>query len=296
VRFLKFFLCICLLLFVAGSTLGDESIEREEELYQDMLNLHRSDSGRYLIWHECGKRVKDQEGRADQYTKAILASIDDVGRKTGVYVDPKIVRAILFRESSDNECSIGKQEINWLSENLGHAPDKDDVIKHVKKWKGAYSEAKKYCRGKGTDTTECRRDHVRKNNSHYLGIKGWDIGAAQYRWPTRALSNRSVITPFGKVVTKIELEHLMDYEVIIHMLVEDLAKNYTFCKENHKHAIHSKWGFHVRYLEPEEGYWAHHHVGRHRWSEKYYNHIQRHLKRMVKMKSISSGKLAVSTR
>lgn len=294
-RFLKIFLCI-FLFFTVGATTGDEAKEEEDGLYEDMLNLHKSDSGRYMIWHECGKRVKDKELRAQEYTKAILASIDNVYQETGIRIDPRIPRAILFRESSDNECSIGKQEIGWLTENLGRAPAKEEVIKHVRKWREAYRSARKSCQRRKTYTPTCVKDHVRNHNGHYLGIKGWDIGGPQFRWPTRALEKRVVVTPAGKTFKGIGLKELMDYEIAVQMLIEDLADHYVYCKANHKHAIHSKWGFKVRDLETGESYYAHHHVGKFRWSEKYYDRIQGHFRRMDKMKSISSEKLMASTR
>ena len=128
------FLIVFSFCFFSIAAWGDTDSEYDL-LFFDMLSMHKAENGRYMVWNECGKRVKNPKERAAEYATAIMASIRDVKKKTGFSVDPSIVRAILYRESSDDECSIGNQEINWLSEKLGHRPEKEELISHVKKWR-----------------------------------------------------------------------------------------------------------------------------------------------------------------
>lgn len=246
-----------------------------DDVLSAIMELHKSKSGKHFIWNECGKRLsrKDQECRAGEYRDAIMASISDVESKTGFRPDPRIMTAILFRESSNNECVIGRQETSRLSFQLGKVPDKEEMIAHVKRWSLANSMARKHCKGKGRN---CFAMYIYKQHPEYAGIRGWDIGAAQYRWPSARLRHREVMVPSGKLV-KTTLENLFDYEVSIQLLAEELAAHRKVC-EGHTHWLKSKWGKKVRELSPDEAYYVHHHTGSAGWSLDYWKQINRHLK------------------
>lgn len=261
-----------------------------KEVQEAILALHTSRNGRFLIWNECGKRLRDKEKakRAAEYTEAIMASIKDVHYRTDFRVDPRIPVAIIFRESSNNECVIGKLETDRLANQLGKVPDKRELYQHVKKWATARSEAKEWCKENGKGD-ECVEKYIGRHHSHYAGIRGWDIGAAQYRWPSSRLKKKQIVLPSGKVA-KTNLGGLFDYKVSIQLLIEDLEQHYRVCS-GHVHWKYNRWGKKVERLPVEEAYYVHHHMGSHRWSYKYWKRIQRHLKVIDKVKQVAVAKL-----
>jgi hypothetical protein len=277
---MKYFLMILLVLGVVASKPADHSIDSVVEVVKSsILALHTAHgpAKSYIVWHECGKRLNSEKAnlRAEKYAATILASIEDVERRTGEVIDPNHVVAILFRESSNNECVIGHKETKRLGKQLGRKPGKREIVKHVRNWLDIYSAAKKKC---GFDKG-CLGRYIYKNGPDYLGIKGWDLGIAQYRWPGSMLRRRSMTLPGGRVITRVALEDLFDHEVSIQLLVEDLAYYKQVCSK-HTHWSFSKWGHRVRKLDTEEAYYVHHHSGEGKWSEKYWKAINRHLRVM----------------
>lgn len=267
---------------------GDEEANEftSDDVERAIMALHTSKNGRALIWQECGKRLnkKAQELRAAEYREAIMASVDDVEARKGFRPDPRIMVAILFRESSNDECVIGKQETDKLAEQLGRQPVKSELLDHVKKWGAAKGEASRWCRKDGK-LGDCVSKYIGEHYPHYRGIRGWDIGAPQYRWPSASLRNRTVMLSDGSVV-EAKLPNLFRYDVGIQLLAEDLAEHHRIC-QGHTHWLKSKWGKRLRKLSTSEAYYVHHHTGSYRWSEKYWKRIRRHLRVIDSVKSIS---------
>jgi hypothetical protein len=267
----------------------------EEDVYNATLELHKSDDGKYLMWHECGEKLDSEtrEKRASEYAKAIMKSVEAVEARTGEWIDPRHVKAILYRESSDNECAVGKQEVEWLSQKLGKVPRKKKLIGYIQRWVRAKKESRNWCRvnkSKSIFRVDCAERYMRKHYPEYRSaIKGWDIGAAQFRYSSR-IRNRTVELPSGRIIDKVGLEDLFNYEVSIQMLVEDLAVHKSICK-NHQHVIRNKRGFIIKKLSTEEAYFAHHHTGSYQWSEKYWKRVSRHLNVINKVKPIALARL-----
>ena len=284
----RIILCFMFLFLIAASP--DKFTE--EEIVQATLELHKSKNGRHYLWHECGKRLNNgkREKRAAEYGRAIMESVDAVEMKTGEWIDPRYVKAILYRESSDNECAIGKQEIGWLAEQLGKTPNKNELVNHIKRWVVAKKEARKWCRARKF-ASNCSSDYMRKHYPEYRYImKGWDVGAAQFRYPSSNVNKRKVVLPDGEVVDKVALKDFFDYRISIQMLVEDLAVHKHICKD-HKHVVRNKRGVIIRRLNTEDAYYVHHHTGSYRWSEKYWKRVRRHLNVIDKVKAIAVAHL-----
>lgn len=280
---MKFFLFFVVCLFLGASS------PMVEDVGVKMLGMHVI--GKNVIWNECGKRYRMEQAqeRADEYARAIVDSIKDVRSKTGIEVNADDVRAILFRESSDDECVIGRQETDRLRLRLQEEPKKSDYLGHIKKWRSAVSEARKECLAKKL-SSDCAEVYIEEHYPEYKGIYAWDIGAAQYRWPGARINKRSVVIRGSdglqnKII--VGIDDLLDYRVSIQLLVEDLAHYRESCKK-HTHWLVSKWGKRIRKLDVEEAYLVHHHTGEGSWSLKYYRRISDHLE---KIRSIPSDGL-----
>lgn len=267
---------------LAGTSLSADVRISEAEVQKAVLDLHtrQGPAKENIIWGECGKRLRGKKAvqRAEEYAKAIMASVEMVGAETGEYINPDYMVAILYRESSCNECVIGRQETRRLTESLGRAPNKGEILNHVRSWTRVYKSVVKKCKepGKSLDFG-CLDRQIVKKYPEYKGIYGWDLGGAQYRWPGRSFRRRSIVLPSGRAIAKIGLEEIFDYEVSIHMLAEDMARYRKECR-HHSHWIHSRWGKKLRKLDPEEAYFAHHHTGTGVWKERYWKNVNRHLK------------------
>jgi len=289
----KVILCFMLLFLIAANPdVVPPDKFTEQEIYQATLELHKSKNGRYFMWHECGKRLNNgaREKRAAEYARAIMESVNAVEERRGEWIDPRHVKALLYRESSDNECAIGKQEIRWLAEQLGETPKKKDLVNHVKRWVGAKKEARNWCRRRPM-VSGCIYEYMKKHYPEYRFIlKGWDIGAAQFRYPSANINKRSVTLPSGETIDKVTLSDLFDYRVNIQLLVEDLTVHKHICK-GHKHVVRNRRGVIVRRLTTEEAYYVHHHTGSHRWSDKYWKRVKRHLNVINKVKAIAVAHL-----
>ena len=261
-----------------------------------------------IVWSECGKRVKRDaaEGRAREYSEAIMKSVEDVYVRTGVWIDPRHPAAILYRESSFNECVIGKRETKKLASQLGREPNKSERVRHLRRWNRARAEAKRWCKtrplkkdcvnscmGKGKRRLRCRamckateaysacvRARVEYTHPEYQGIYGWDLGAAQFRWPGWGYSDRQVVVPDGKTVDDLSVESFFDYKVSIQMLVENLARFKVACKDHKHYKTNPRNGRRLKLIPTEEAYLAHHHTGPGAWSEKYWRALSRHLRDM----------------
>ena len=277
---MKFFIFLILLVLV--SSLSADVRVREEETQKAILDLHtrQGPAKENIIWSECGKRLRGEKAleRAGQYAQAIMKSVDLVQAQTGEYINPDYMVAILYRESSCNECVIGRQETKKLTESLGREPDKQEILTHVRARTDAYNSIVKKCkeRGKSLDIG-CLDKWITKKHPEYKGIYGWDLGAPQYRWPGHAFRRRSIVLPSGRTLEKIGLKDIFDYEVSIHMLAEDMARYKQECR-THSHWLYSKWGKKLRQLDTEEAYFAHHHTGTGVWSERYWKAVNKHLR------------------
>jgi len=269
---------------VAGTLSADDTDQRQLDAQQSVLWLHTQEgpAREYIIWGECGKRLRGDKAmvRSAEYAQAIVASVDAVEQKTGEQIDLDYMVSVLYRESSHDECVIGRQETTKLTEELGHAPDKNEIIEHVKTWTTVYYDAKKQCKERGLNgDIKCIGNIVGKTHPHYRGIHGWDLGAAQYRWPGYNFRRRNVVLPSGRRGEKVGLKEIFDYEVAIQMLAEDMASHRKRCREEgHEHWLTSRWGRRLRKLDTEEAYFAHHHTGGGAWSEKYWKAVNKHLK------------------
>ena len=154
-------------------------------------------------------------------------------------------------------------------------PKKEELLRHVTRWERARNESYRVCRGK--KDSMCRTKFIEENHPNYADINGWDIGAAQFRWPSRSLSNRKLIMPDGKVYEGITLSELFDYKVSIQLLTEDLTKHWQICSKLHTHYYHRD-GRRIRRIKPEDAYYVHHHAGIHGFSERNWHNVRRHLK------------------
>lgn len=282
---------MCLIpLTTRASNEGDIQPVDTSSIRDTVLALHRSPNGRFMIWNECGKVVRGDDviPRADRYSELIDRSIQDVKAKTGFEVPYRDVVAVLFRESSHNECCVGKQEVNRLAKVLGHVPEKEDLISNVRGWYKAQEASTKWCQKNGWIST-CKADYIAKNYPQYANItRGWDLGAAQYRFPNAYLHQRIVTVPItGKVIEDIGVSDLMQLDVAIQLLVEDLARYHGICK-GHEHWLLSKWGRKMRVLSVDEAYYVHHHMGQSGWSWTYWEQMQRHFRVIDSMKQVSS--------
>jgi hypothetical protein len=256
----------------------------EEEVDEAIAALHVAKNQKFLMWNECGKilRGEDVATRIGEYATTIQQSIQSVETQTGLEVPYKDVVAITFRESSHDACNIGKQEVGRLTKSLGHAPDEGDIITYVKGWYRSRDDASKQCKGKKEEEGKtCRTTYLEKNYPQYNGISGWDLGAAQYRFPSANLKGRVVTTPSGQEV-KVGLSALLKLDVSIQLLVEDLADFYKEC-QGHQHFVYSRWGK-KRLLPVADAYYVHHHVGRNAWSLDYWKRMQAHFRVINAMK------------
>lgn len=274
-KFILFFLpsLIC-------SVLLADVKDREIEIQQAILALHTSQgpSKKNIIWNECGKFLRGEKAmeRAGEYARAILGSIDLVKEKTGEEINPDYVAAVLYRESSCDECAIGKQEVKRLTKNLGYLPTKVEIIEYIRKWTGVYINAQKNCKigGKSFDM-KCIDWNVMNTGPQWQGIYGWDLGVAQYRWPGPSYGRQVLELPGGEIIEKVGLEEIFDLKVSIQMLVNDLARYRKDCR-NHIHWRYTKTGQKIEQLDSESVYFVHHHsVGL--WSERYWKAVKKHL-------------------
>jgi len=280
-----------LFIFSMISLMGAAPFEASnDEVYESMLALHKTKNWGY-IWYECGKKIKqaDIEERAREYSGAIIGSVESVRISTGFYVDPIVVRAIVYQESSDDACAVGTQEISRLSKALGKSPGRNEIRRHIRKWSLASKGSRLWCLKHGIGFEDCRKEYLKENHPRYAGIDGWDIGATQFRWPSSSLSKRSVMLPTFRRVTGISIDELLDYEVSIHLLVENLAYYYKTCRK-HKHWIKNRSGQRERRLKTIDAYYVHHHSGPISWSQRNWNNIGRRLRAIKKMKSIAIAK------
>lgn len=309
-RFLILILIFAMFI-MAAKPHGDEFVQHVPTVAQQVLGLHtkQGPGKEHIVWYECGKKLSREkaEARAVEYSEAILSSIEYVYERKGVRIDPRHVNALLFRESSHNECVIGNRETMRLATQLGRTPSKGEIVDHVKLWKEAHDGGWKWCQAnarredcvqwceankkvtalklncakwckRNTVISTCVGKYIDREYPEYAGIKGWDIGVAQYHWPSRVLYRRVIQMPDGRVVTKISLSHLFDYDVAIQILVNDLYVYRSLCK-NHKHYRWSKGRTRRLGLIPtEHAYYAHHHTGAANWSYKYWRAVGRHLR------------------
>jgi hypothetical protein len=248
----------------------------------DVLGLHtkQGPGKEYVIWKECGKRLgkKNAKKRADEYAEMISGSIDDVYRKTGEFVNPDYVVAILYRESSHDECIVGRKEMSHVSgKGMKRSWGKADYVKQLREWSTVFSRANKACKKKGRSVDlGCLDRQMAKTHPHFTGVYAWDLGAAQFRWPGAQTRKRSVTLPGGRPIERVSVTDLLDAEVSIHMLVEDLALYRRSCKR-HKHKVRTKKFKKGRDLTPEEAYFVHHHTGMNAWSDDYWKRVNKHL-------------------
>jgi len=285
-----FMTAVGVLIFISGSILAEVD-SGEQAIKETILELHTSQGPRkkYIVWHECRKRLRKEKAiqRAGEYARAIKSSADLVYERTGKRVNIDHMVAILYRESSYDECVIGRQETRKLSKKLGREPNKPELIKYVRLWRKNFGEAKKVCEKRGQrEGVDCVDGVMRKKYPEYLGIRGWDIGVAQYRWPGVSVRRRMVRLPSGRVIKKVGLDDMFDYEVSVQMLAEDMVLYKNVCKhgngyhrksKGHEHWLHSRWKHKVRKLTADEAYFAHHHTGTTSWSERYWRAVTRHL-------------------
>jgi hypothetical protein len=272
-----------------------------QSVRESVLGLHSNftTSGtRNLFWYECGKKLNRQESesRAEQYADAIMSSVEDVYRKTGELINPDHVVAILFRESSHDECVIGKKESDLLMKKLSEAKQsehsgqsisyvalkKDDFSSYVKRWEREKIAAHKWCKW-NHGPSDCVEKLIRNKSPEYSGIIAWDVGAAQFRYPGSRVVGRGVVLPTGKSIKRIMVSDLLDYDISIQMLVEDLAYYKKECR-SHTHWVTSKKGINIRKLDVEDAYYVHHHTGKQSWSLRYWNAIRSHLSGIEKVK------------
>lgn len=248
----------------------------------DVLGLHtkHGPAKEYVIWNECGKRLgkKKAEKRAGEYADMISGSIVDVYRKTGEFVNPDYVVAILYRESSNDECIVGRKEMSHvLGKEMKRSWSKADYVKQLREWSAIFSRANKFCKKGGRSVgLDCLDGQMAKTNSHFMGVYSWDLGAAQFRWPGAQTRKRSVTLPGGRSIERVSVTDLLDAEVSIHMLVEDLALYRKGCKR-HRHRVRTKKFKKWRELTSEEAYFVHHHTGMNAWSDDYWKRVNKHL-------------------
>lgn len=301
-------------LFVAGSKPfnpyddGGLSFDGQKEMLSaQIVKLHEMEgpAKTNVIWYECGKKIGrvDASVRANEYSSAIMSSVQDVYEKTGEWVDPRYPVAILYRESSFDECIIGKRETNRLAEKLGRQPNKKERVKHIRLWMKARAEAKKWCKEKkpswrcvggcldgGRNKLACRRlckvtemysacvrGRMDMQHPEYRGIHGWDLGAAQFRWPGYGYRGRNIQVDAGKSIEDVSVDDLFDYRVAIKMLVENLSGFRVACGSHKHYSTNRRSGRRGALIPTEDAYFAHHHTGPAGWSEKYWRAVNRHL-------------------
>jgi len=270
-----FIICFLLMGGVGGDT---------NSVSDSIIGLHiQTGPGKeYTVWHECGKRLNslEAESRALQYSEYIKDSITDVYERWNEEINPDHVVAILYRESSDDECAIGRKELDRLRDQSGYSISRKNIIGDLKKWRSANMMAHKVCsnRDKSVDLG-CLDREMAKRNPGYKGIYAWDIGAGQFRWPGSRTRNRSVKMPDGRLVKNVGIDDLLEADVSIQMLVEDLALYKRACR-SHTHWLTRK-GRKVRILETEEAYFVHHHTGEVAWSSDYWRRVNRHIENIL---------------
>ena len=284
----KVFLFFCFLLMAAADTSVDE-----EKISKTIIDLHtqQGPGNAHVIWRECGKKLAGEKAvtRAGEYAKYIAASIEDVRLKYAEEINPDHVVAILYRESSNDECAIGRKEIGELFGRTGEPVTKARIRKWMREWSKVHGAAKKACGGGGgrSVSLDCLDKEVAKKNPAFRGIHGWDLGASQFRWPGSQTRKRSVRLPSGKSISRVTISDLMKAEVSIQMLVEDLAMHKKACR-SHKHWYRKRGKGNKIYLSTEESYFVHHHTGDRVWSERYWKRVRRHLVQIEKNRSKGS--------
>jgi len=290
----SFFLCIVISFFLIAAH-GDTLTAERDYVANLMLSHH---SGKYFQWNECGNGLALGAGerRAYEYADAILESIRNIEVRHGERIDPRHVRAILYRESSDDECIVGFQEARRLSETVGQRLSKKEIVLHVKKWWAAYQSAVRWCKRSDVKATceetcktpgqltkekcirlcskyrsGCVYSRMNERYPQYQGIHAWDLGAGQFRFPSTLLG-KTVTMPDGRVA-KVSIESLFNYRISVQLLVESLAKYKKECR-SHVHYL-KKRGKIVRKLTTEEAYYAHHNTGTESWSQAYWERVNR---------------------
>jgi hypothetical protein len=284
-RMLKRFIFVILVFMLMGACPPDGSVGfRQDDVVEAIMALHTGD---HFVWWECGKGLTKAQGekRAQEYAEEIQWGVSEICRTTGEWVNPDHVAAVLYRESSNNECVIGRQETNKLKDQLGRAPRRSDFIGHVRRWSQARDEAYAWCK-KNDKKSGCVDEYLWKHYPEYRNINGWDIGAAQYRWPGWGLRERSVTLRNGETISPITIQSLLDYRVGTRLLIEDMASHKVSCRR-HKHYQVSRWGRRMGVIPTEDAYYVHHHTGAHRWSHKYWKRVRKHLAVIGKVKESS---------
>ncbi|MBD3263409.1 hypothetical protein GF374_03450 [Candidatus Woesearchaeota archaeon] len=246
------------------------------DVYDGIMSLHRIE-GRNFFWRECGERLSEEEGqkRALEYADAIKASQECVHQRTGIMVPTKDIVSVLFQESSMDECVIGRRETEYLAQKLGRRPQRHELLAHVQRWVRARNRSYRHCRA--STNVKCRDNFMAENYPNYADIRRWDIGAAQFRWPSTNIKDRKVIMPSGKVYEGVTLSDLFDYRVSVQMLVEDLSGHWKVCSAEHKH-YYRRESRKIRRIRPEEAYLVHHHAGIHGFSQRNWLNLRRHMR------------------
>ena len=276
-RFLILGLCLMFCLASGNSHAnGYIPVQYKLDTFGGIMGLHLI-KDRNFVWWECGESLTREEGRkrAFEYADAIKASQEYVHTRTGVTVPTHDIVAVLFQESSMDECVIGRRESHYLAEKLGRRPRRAELVAHVQKWIRAKNRAYRACRG--STRADCMQSFMQEHYPKYADIRGWDLGVAQYRWPSSRLKSRKLVMPSGKVYEGITLSDLFDHEVSIQLLVEDLARFWGICSQEHKHYYHRE-GRRMRRIRPEEAYLVHHHAGIHQFSQRNWLNLRRHLR------------------
>jgi len=301
-----FVLMVVLLIFVSGGVKAEcvASIDRVV-LAKKIVALHVLKSSKYpvVFWYECSKRLsrKSVYIRAFQYSNAILASAKKVCVKTGVNIDPEYVAAILFRETANNECSVGNQEKARILLNTSKQKmNRRSLLKYVEDFFSARKKARRWClqnkkslKNKNKfDLLSCNNAYLKVHYPEYLNVKGFDVGVAQYR-VLHSTVLRRVVLPDDTVFEKVYVKNLFDYRVSIQMLVEDLASFKISCKRHRHKDTHKKYGRNSPVLDSDDVYFVHHHSGSVNWSFKYWNAINRHLS-VMRSSSENIGKVLLS--
>jgi len=306
-----FVLMVVLLIFVSGGVRAEcvASVDRVT-LAKKIVALHVLKSSKHpvVFWHECGKRLsrKPVYTRAFQYSDAILASTKLVCEKTEVNINPEYAAAILFRETANDECSIGNQEkVRILLNTSKQKMNRRSLLKYVEDFFSARKKTRRWClhnnkslmrkffKNKNKfELLSCNNAYLKVHYPEYFNIRGFDVGVAQYRVLNSFVSRR-VILPDSTVFEKIYVKDLFDYRVSVQMLVEDLAFFKTSCKSHRHKDTHKKYGRNPPQIDFEDAYFVHHHSGGGNWSFKYWNAINRHLS-VMRSSSENIGKVLLS--
>lgn len=275
IRFL-FFLCCFFLIGGASDDIVFPNIADE------IIGLHMigevGDGGERVVWRECGKKLDYNLAlaRAKQYSEYIENSILDVYSRYGELIDSDHVVAIIYRESSYDECAIGHREARLLSRRTGKKVSNKIVKEEVRKWGVVNSNASRVCRkGRPGIKSGCVDREVVRRNPEYSGIHAWDLGASQFRWPGARTKKRLVNMPDGRVI-KVNIQNLMKADVSIQMLVEDLAVYKRKCRK-HTHWLKKK-GRRLYRLSSDDAYFVHHHTGDMSWESLYWFRVHRHIR------------------